>query len=153
MRPARGGEVTAMNKDDVEGICGLRLLIDPSLAARGAVLLDDDDFRSIRTLVRQSRTLNIGEKLRSNRLAYQAIIGKGLTAWDLRNLYTAFERYTWLQLASEAGSKLETDYHQAQEDYIDVVATRTAKPRSWRYSSSETRWPSFRYGFGSDGGT
>lgn len=130
LRPARGGEVRPMNSDDVKGIYGLRLEIEPNLAAKGAALLTAEDLERLRAIMAESAGASDDEQISAHRQIYFGVMEHAMTEWDQRiwdYLFTANERYARFLLAADHGSDRDRETRLMEQEYLDIVETRNPK--------------------------
>jgi DNA-binding GntR family transcriptional regulator len=95
----RSASVTALTVQDMRGIFGLRLLIEPELTARSVGLHTPAQIKELRRLLDEIGSASPYEALQAERAFHTALMQPGASEWDLRTLGqlgAASLRYNWL---------------------------------------------------------
>ncbi len=135
----RSASVASLSVEDMTAIYGLRLRIEPDLAARSAPLLTPDRLREAQAALERSRRAEPDLAWRAHYEFHERLIAPGATDWDLRILHTlwrAAERYTLLvfdpTMIDEAERQRRYDRHAgllraaASQDGAAIEAALTA---------------------------
>jgi len=117
--PTKGGEVRAMNRDDVLGLYRLRLLLEPKLAAESVPSLTRDDLEHLEAGLEGLRgDMTVNDRLDVHRQFHLHLLQKAMSEWDYRvwnYLYTATERYARLRFA------LDEDPDTDRGDHMPIL--------------------------------
>jgi DNA-binding GntR family transcriptional regulator len=95
----RSASVTPLTIPDMQGIYGLRLLIEPELVARSTGLHTPGQLKELQQLLDAIGDPSPQDALRAERDFHTALVRPGASQWDLRTLdqlHTAALRYNWL---------------------------------------------------------
>ncbi|MDR7301618.1 GntR family transcriptional regulator [Haloactinomyces albus] len=96
---ARSAVVVPLSVADLEGIYGLRKMIEPELAARAAVLGSAEHCRTLRELIDKFEDDDPETAWQAHQQFHRKLVEPAASAWDLRTLeqlWAAAERYTRL---------------------------------------------------------
>jgi len=96
---ARSAVVVPLSVGDVEGIYGLRKMIEPELAARAAALGSAEHSRTLAELIDKFEDDDPEAVWQAHQQFHLALVQPAASAWDLRTLeqlWAAAERYTRL---------------------------------------------------------
>lgn len=136
LKPARSAEVAALTTDDLRGIYGLRLLMEPELAAQSCALHSPRQLDELGDLVDGLAVRDPEAVWEVHRQFHLGIVAPAASEWDLRvlgQLWTASERYTRLVFdfadATVAEQHRRVEVHREIYDAIragDARGTRTA---------------------------
>jgi DNA-binding GntR family transcriptional regulator len=100
-RPGYSTSVAPLDHDDLRGIYRLRRQLEPEIAARSCILLQDADFARLEGLVEmfEDENLGIDEIYEAHHEFHAELLRPAATVWDLRILdvlWHAAERYVRL---------------------------------------------------------
>lgn len=136
LKPARRAAVAALTSADLQGIYGLRLLIEPEIAARAATLHTAEQLDELRSIVDGMAQDDPEVVWDLHQQFHLRIVEPAASEWDLRtldHLWAAAERYTRLVFDFADATPVEqshrVDVHQRICDAIharDAAATRRA---------------------------
>ena len=99
LRHARSAVVVPLSVDDMNGIYGLRMVIEPGLAARAAELRPAGQVRALTSLIAAFEDDDAEAAWQAHQQFHLTLVEPAASAWDLRTLdqlWAAAERYTRL---------------------------------------------------------
>jgi DNA-binding GntR family transcriptional regulator len=118
----RSAAVAPLTVNDVRGIYGLRLLIEPELAARSAELHTPAQVDELRRLLTEIRSASPQDALRAERDFHMALARPAGSEWDLRTmqqLQAAALRYNWLIF--DPAQIADRERHQCGRIHGDIL--------------------------------
>jgi DNA-binding GntR family transcriptional regulator len=129
LKPVKGAEVRPMNEADLAGIYGLRLAIEPALAARGAVMLTDAEITELVSMLDiYDSGADIDEEFAMHQAFHLRIMRPAASEWDLRildHLSAANERYARLRFDID-DTDLQSELRRSHSALVDAVGSRSA---------------------------
>ena len=99
LKHARSAAVVPLSAADVQGIYGLRRMIEPELAARSAPLHTEDHLAALASMIDAFENEDPDIVWNAHQDFHLALVGPAASPWDLRTLdqlWAAAERYTRL---------------------------------------------------------
>jgi DNA-binding GntR family transcriptional regulator len=126
----KSASVAPLSRDDLHGIYQLRRRLEPEIASRSCLLLEEEDFRRLEEVVKifADERLGIDEVYEAHHQFHLEQLRPAATAWDLRTLemlWHAAERYIRLAFSS---LDAQPDEHRRREhahhEMIDTFRTR-----------------------------
>jgi DNA-binding GntR family transcriptional regulator len=128
LKPVKGAEVRPMNEQDLAGIYGLRLAIEPGLAARGAVLLSPADIEELSAMLSIfDSEVDVDREFELHQYFHLKIITPAASEWDLRvlkHLWAANERYARLRFDTH-DKPLQAELHELHAALVHAVTSRS----------------------------
>jgi DNA-binding GntR family transcriptional regulator len=126
----RSASIAPLTAADVQGIYGLRLLIEPELAAASVDRHEPAAIERLRRLLREIDDPSPQNALRAERDFHVVLVRPGASEWDLRTLdqlHAAALRYSWLLFdpASVSGND-RTHCVRVHDRLLGAVVARDA---------------------------
>ena len=132
-RPGRSAMVAPLSAEDLHSIYRLRRQIEPEIAARSCLLLNDRDFTRLGTFIEVSADpqMTMDDIYDAHHEFHTDLLRPAATAWDLRTLgvlWHAAERYVRLAFGS---LDTQPDEHQRRAEAHSTLITefRARDPR------------------------
>jgi len=113
LKPARRAAVAELTSEDLQGIYGLRLLIEPELAARSVPLHSGRELDDLSATVDGMAQRDPEVVWQLHRRFHLSIVTPAASQWDMRTLdqlWAAAERYTRLVFDFADATRTEQDH-------------------------------------------